>query len=133
MSDRNSHIYDGLGATLVDTYTISNTSNSTSGMLCSEYSRLNVYLNVSAVSLSGIVKVSIEHSYDGDNWFKGYGDILTTHWDGSTVYISEYENIGTVQGYYMVFPNAGKYFRVVVTYISGTSLTIDSCTIEAKT
>lgn len=131
MSDRTSHIFTGLGATLQTAYTAAETTAVTSGEVCAEYDRINVYLNVSAISGTGIAKASIEYSHDGTNFFKYYQPDGIASDFGKWVEYSVFP-IGIAQGYYLVFPCAGKYFRVRVTYVSGTSVTIDAVTIEGK-
>lgn len=129
--DRTSHIFAGLGSTLQTTYTATVTTAVTSGQACAEYERINVYMNIATIVSSGIVKASIEYSHDGTNWFKPY-DIDPTVASFATSVLSYYQGIGTAQGYYLVFPLAGAYFRVRVTYVSGTSVAIDAVTIEGK-
>jgi hypothetical protein len=131
MSDRTSHIFEGAGSTLQTTYTAAATTAVTSGYSCAEYDRINVYMTVSAIVSAGVVNCSIEYSHDGTNWFILYAP------DPSVAAFGKWEQykatpIGAAQGYYFSLPTAGAFFRVRVTYVSGTSVTISSATIEGK-
>jgi hypothetical protein len=131
MSDRTSHIFEGAGSTLQTTYTAAATTAVTSGYSCAEYDRINVYMTVSAIVSAGVVAASIEYSHDGTNWFLLYmPDGLTSDFGKWGQYKAT--PLGTAQGYFLSFPTAGAFFRVRVTYVSGTSVTISSATIEGK-
>ena len=127
MSDKTSHIYEGLGTALEIAYTASVTSATTSGVNCEVYDHIILYFNVSAVSGAGNVDVFVEFSDDGTNFY-----IPQVTIDGSSTKVYKYYAVSATGAYHWVCPGAGKFFRVRVAYVSGTSLTINRFHIEAK-
>lgn len=128
MSDRTSHIFDGAGASLVTTYS-SGVSATSSGLACESYDRINVYLTVSTINGSGVASIYCDFSHDGSNWFRPQQLTAvgaTTHVDAGFTAIDE------AIGYYFVFPNAGKFFRLRMVYVSGTSVVVSAVTVEGK-
>ena len=126
-TDRTSRIFTGIGTSLVTTYNATTDTVTTDGYLCSKYDRINVYVSASALVSTGIVAVEMQYSADGTNYFPLY--ILDQADAGFTKVAGTISAIGD---YYFSFPTAGKYFRVMIRYVSGTSVTIDAITIEGK-
>ena len=128
MSDRTSHIFDGIATGLVTTYTTGITAT-TSGFDCAVYDRINVYLTVSTINSAGVAAIYCDFSHDGSNWFRPQQLTAvgaTSHTD------SGFATIDEAIGYFLVFPNAGKYFRLRMAYVSGTSVIVSACTVEGK-
>lgn len=129
MSDRTSHVFDGVGSALAATYS-TGVSSTTSAMNTQPYNTLLVYVSVTTVTGSGKATVYVDCSYDGETWFP----LNALSASGST-------EVPTLQGallgsastdYCIPFQSVGKFSRVRIAYSSGTSLVVDACTIEAK-
>lgn len=128
--DRQSWVYTGAGSTLVATYDSSDSTNVTSGNFCSPFERILVYLTVDSVGGSGAaINVFIEYSDDGTTFYPLMERVGNT--DSTTTF--EYE-IDATGSYALPFPNAGKYFRVRASKVSGvsTAIRITDCEIEAR-
>jgi hypothetical protein len=128
MSDRTSHTFDGAGSALVTTYS-TGVSATSDGYACESYDRINVYLTVSQINSAGIANIYCDFSHDGTNWFRPQQLTAvgaTTHIDAGFTAIDE------AIGYYLVFPNAGKFFRLRMAYVSGTSVVVSAVTVEGK-
>jgi hypothetical protein len=125
MSDRTSEVFEAAASTLVATYS-TGISKTTDGYLCESYDRILVYLSVSAVTSAGIVDVKILYSPDGTDYY------TLTEWLSATTNSGRTYRLSATGDYALTFPAAGKFFKVNVAYVSGTSLVIDVAGIEAK-
>lgn len=128
--DRTSYVYTGLGTALVSTYDSDDSTNTTSSMLCQAYDRLNIYITIDSVGGSGAaIGVYTDYSPDGTNFYPLSERVGNT--DSTTTYNYELDAIGS---YCLPFLNIGKYFRVRIVKLSGTStaVRVTACFIEAK-
>ncbi|MCK9569424.1 hypothetical protein M0R72_10840 [Candidatus Pacearchaeota archaeon] len=125
--DRSSHVYDGIGSTLVKTYTSAASDVSTGGYDCSAYQTIIIHVSVSALVSSGIIDLSIDLSSDNTAFSPMY------LWNDADETFKICKMRLTATGdYALVFPACASYFRITAAYVSGTSLTIDVLTVEAK-
>ena len=129
MADRTSHYFEGAGASLAVTYaaTGGSTSAYSSTLPTDAYDKVIVYLSVSAIVSSGKCTIVLEGSADGDNWFAQR--TISTTGSASTATGCLLDSTGDKM---FVFESVGAFSRILITYSSGTSLTVDLCHIEAK-
>lgn len=126
MADRTSHVFEGAGSALVTTYTAAATAV-TAALPTGPYDKLLVYLSVSGLAGSGKASMTLESSLDGDSWFTQ--KTITSSTAASTI---NGVLIDATGDHAFTFSNVGSFCRVKIEYVSGTSVTVDLCHIEAK-
>jgi hypothetical protein len=123
--ERSSIPFDGIGASLLATYTTTANTLSSSGFDCSQYERINCYMTSASRASAGIVKVCCDYSDDNATWHPLY------YLSSGTTTLMSYQ-IDADQSWFFSFPTAGRYARIRVVWVSGTSIAISKADIEAK-